>query len=227
VTTDPAKVALFEKIAHNSSRAFWRALGQRFDWAYRESYHVVINERSLPLQTGAKLLDERFYLVETAFDEAAREGAAISSGQSVEINGWNYTVIRAGELFLMPHFVHGRRCFARSAKLREKHAAINAFLREQELPFGDVPPEIFAPASVAAIILHGPVGKAFEEEQQKLGFLNFAVPRPDHSEWAMNLPVAEIVAYFDSLADSPDKSQRDIARPSRKEQKRRGESGDS
>jgi hypothetical protein len=179
--------------------------------AYSEGFMSVEKDPLvLRAQKPAKLLDDRFYLAETALHEAAKDAGAVSSEQKVEINGWVYTLVRSGGVCLMQAYVQSPSDFARPARFREQHATLDDFLSRPQFAFGDIPPSIFDVARVAGIIAHGPVSKKFDEEQQRLGFLNFCVPSEGYRRWEIILPVVEIISTFQSIS-APD--QRDIAKP--------------
>jgi hypothetical protein len=193
-------------------------------WAYSEAFAAVqADPRILAAQRPAKLLDDRFYLAERALHDAAIEGGVTSSGQKIEINKWVYTLVRSGGVCMVQAYIPTPEDFARPARFREQHAALNSFLQRPQFAFGDVPPEIFEVAKVAGILVHGPVSKVFDEEGQKIGFLQFAVPSLDYQYWEMNIPVSEIVSTF--RAQAPIQEQRDIAQPVRKRVVREGGAG--
>jgi hypothetical protein len=174
---------------------------------------VVNDPRVLEDQRGANLLDQRFYVAETALQRAASETGLVSTGQKISINGWNYTLVRGGGVTMVQSYVQTPADLARPAKFREAHSAVNTFLSAPQFDFGDVDPEVFSVASINGIIIHGPVGKNFEQESQRLGFLNFAVPDETYRTWGLNFSVLEIIARFEHAEIGVEASQRDIARP--------------
>ena len=210
-------------ILHETSHALWKSTMARMIWAYSEGFASVFGDRRiLKRQKPAKLIDERFYLAETALNEAANDSGAISSGQKIEINGWVYTLVRSGGVCMIQAYTRTPTDFARPARFREQHAAINDFLSRPQFAFGDVPATLFNASRVAGIIAHGPASKKFDEQGQRLGFLNFCVPSQDYRFWEVNIPVTEIIAGFGAQTAPTD--QRDIARPTpRKDKKREGE----
>jgi hypothetical protein len=125
----------------------------------------------------------------------------------------------------MQAYVQSPSDFARPARFREQHAALNDFLSRPQFAFGDIPPSIFDIARVAGIIVHGPVSKKFDEEQQRLGFLNFCVPSEDYRRWEINIPVVEIISTFQSISVPAD--QRDIAKPVPRRRDRKQDGGES
>jgi hypothetical protein len=111
--------------------------------------------------------------------------------------------------------------FARPAKFREAHAAVNTFLSSPQLDLGDIDPEVFAISVVNGIVIHGPMAKGFNEDDQNLGFLNLAIPDESYSRWGLNISVAEIVTRFEHAEIGKDATQRDIAKPVIKRQRKR------
>jgi hypothetical protein len=164
-------------------------------------------------QRAAKLLDERFYVAETALQRAASETGLVSTGQKVMINGWNYTLVRGGGVSMVQTYVQTPADFARPAKFREAHSAVNTFLRSPQLDLGDIDPKVFSISTVNGIIIHGPVAKDFDQNSQRLGFLNFAVPDDTYRIWGLNFSILEIIARFEHSESGIQTPQRDIARP--------------
>jgi hypothetical protein len=129
----------------------WEAVSTRMRWAYSEGFAGVSNDpRILPGQKAAKLLDDRFYLAERSLHDAANDSGITSSGQKIEINGWVYTLVRSGGVCIVQAYVKTPQDFARPAKFREQHAALNKFLQRPQFAFGDVPADLFDVAAVQA-----------------------------------------------------------------------------
>ena len=57
------------------------------------------------------------------------------------------------------------------------------------------------------------LGRTFDQESQRLGFLNFAVPDETYKTWGLNFSVLEIIARFENAEIGVEATQRDIARP--------------
>jgi hypothetical protein len=201
--------------------SLWEELNRRNDAAYSEAFAAVKNDaRILPNQKAAKLLDERFYLCERALhDSATPETGAVSSGQKITINHWVYTIVRAGPVLMIQSYVPTLRAFARPAKFREQHAALNDFLKCPQFSLGDLPTEFFDISSIGGMIVHGPLGRAFTAEDQKMGFLRFCVPSPDYRHWEVDLPVGQIIGAFGVRGDTS--TQRDIAKPKPRDQEKK------
>lgn len=213
-------------LLRETPEAFWRSATFRMKWAYGEGFEAVDNDRRiLPNQKSAKLLDERFYLAERALNDAALESGLITSGQTVPINGWVYTFVRSGPICLIQSYVPTPDDFARPAKFKEQHAAMNTFLSRPQFAFGDISPKLFDIAEVAGILIHGPVGKRFERDSQKMAFSNFAVPSEDYRRWEINVPLAEIVSLYEAQPAEAADQQRDIAAPIPRRDRKTGDAG--
>ncbi len=201
-------------ILHDTTLKFWKALQHHFEWLYNEAYHSVLNDPNiLTDQRSAKLLDDRFYLAEKRLALAAKDGRLSISPQKISINNWNYALVRGGGVCMVQAYVQTSSELARPAKFREAHVAINGFLSAPQLPLGDVEPAIFDIAKVNGIITHGPIGRGFTEEEQRLAFLNFTVPDETYSVVGINIPVADIIGRFEHLEVGVEVPQRDIAKP--------------
>jgi hypothetical protein len=206
----------------NTQPTLWDEVKRRNEGAYSEAFAAVQNDpRILPNQKAAKLLDERFYLCERALhDSATPETGAVSSGQKIAINRWVYTIVRAGPVSMIQSYVPTLRAFARPAKFREQHAALNDFLKRPQFALGDVPAELFDISSIGGMLVHGPLGRAFTAEDQKMGFLRFCVPSPDYRRWEVDLPVGQIIGAFGGRGETS--AQRDIAKPKPRDQEKKG-----
>jgi len=213
--TDAEIIAAFwSTMLRDTKLTFWKRLQNAMEWAYDDSYQSAVNDpRVLEDQRAANLLDQRFYVAETALQRAANETGLVSTGQKISINGWNYTLVRGGGVSMVQSYVQTPADLARPAKFREAHSAVNTFLSAPQFDFGDVDPKVFSVASVNGIIIHGPAGRNFEQESQRLGFLNFAVPDATYRTWGLNFSVLEIIARFEQAEMGVETAQRDIARP--------------
>jgi hypothetical protein len=215
--------SVLDFVLRDTSLAFWRPLAQGLTWAYGDAYQSVVNDPGvLPEQRPHKLLDDRFYRAEKAFHDAAVAGGLVSSGQKVEVNGWNYTLVRGGGLAMLQHYMQTPDDAARPASFRKNHAALNDFLDRPQLALGDVDPQLFQIAQINGFVIHGPVSKKFSEETQRLGFLHFAVLTKEASAPIVNIPVAEIIAHLEAAA-IPDGEQRDVAKPEFKKLRKKKE----
>lgn len=114
---------------------------------------------------------------------------------------------------MVQSYVHAASELARPSKFREAHAAINSFLSAPPLPFAEVDPTMFEITKVNGIITHGPVGKKFAEQDQRLAFSNLTVPDNSYSVVGVNIPITEIIARFERAQVGTEVPQRDIAKP--------------
>jgi hypothetical protein len=223
MTDDEIRQAVLDTVVSDTNQKFWKRVNHWLEWAYNDAFQQVLNDpRVLEEQRSAKLLDERFYLAEGALHRAAKDASLVASAQTVTVNGWNYTLVRGGGVCLIQCYVQTPSEMTRPAKFREQHAAVNTFLRAPQLALGDVDPELFAVAKVNGVLIHGPVGREFTEDEQSLAFANFAVPDDTYTYWGLNIPVASIVAAFDERRAAHREPQRDIARPRLKSVPKRG-----
>lgn len=213
--TDAEMVAAFwATLLKDTKLTFWKRLQNSMEWAYEDSYQSVVNDpRVLEDQRAANLLDQRFYVAETALQRSASETGLVSNGQKIRINSWNYTLVRGGGVSMVQSYVPTPADFARPARFREAHSAVNTFLSAPQFDFGDVDAKVFDVALINGIIIHGPAGKEFNEHSQRLGFLNFAVPDDSYRTWGLNFSVLEIIARFEHAEMGVETPQRDIARP--------------
>jgi len=214
MTDEEILFAFWGTILRDTKLPFWRRLQSSMEWAYDESYQAVTNDtRTLEDQKSAKLLDERFYVAERALRQAAADTGMISTIQKISANDWSYTLVRGGAVALVQHYVQTPSEMARPAKFRETMSAMNTFLSAPQFDFGDINPKVFDLSAINGILIHGPIGKKFDESEQRLGFLNFAVADESYRTWGLNISVAEIIAHFEHNEAGLEVPQRDIAKP--------------
>src|SRR5689334_8935148 len=121
--------AVWATLLSDTRLTFWKRLQNEMEWAYLDSFQAVLSDARISEgQRAAKLLDERFYVVEGVLRRVARETGLTSSGQTIPINGWKYAVVRGGGVTMLQHYVQTPSDFARPAKFREAHSAVNTFL---------------------------------------------------------------------------------------------------
>jgi hypothetical protein len=224
MTDEELRTAVLATVVSDTNQKFWKRLSDLLEWAYNDAFQAVANDqRILEEQRSAKLLDERFYLAEGALHRAAREADLIASAQTITINGWNYTLVRGGGVCLIQCYVQTPSELTRPARFREQHAAVNTFLGAPQLALGDIEAALFDVAKVNGILIHGPAGRDFQEDDQALAFANFAVPNETYSCWGLNLPVASIIEAFDERRAAHREPQRDIATPRLRSDQKKGE----
>jgi hypothetical protein len=211
---DEIMSAFWATILRDTKLLFWRGAQNKMEWAYDESYQAVANDtRVLDDHKPAKLLDERFYVAERALRQAAADTGLVSTVQNITANDWNYTLVRGGAVAMVQCYVQTPADMARPAKFRETMSALNTFLNAPQLDLGDIDPSIFELSTINGILIHGPIGKSFDEQDQRLGFLNFAVTDESYRTWGINISVAEIIARFEQNEAGVAIPQRDIATP--------------
>ncbi|MGY2804243.1 hypothetical protein [Bradyrhizobium sp. USDA 4506] len=214
MTDEEVLAAFWTTVLRDTKLPFWRGLQNGMEWAYDESFQSVVNDtRVLEDQKPAKLLDERFYVAERALRQAAAETGMISTGQKISSNDWNYTLVRGGAVAMVQSYVQTPSEMARPAKFRETMSAMNTFLSAPQFDLGDINPKVFELSAINGILIHGPVGKRFDESEQRLGFLNFAVADESYRTWGLNIPVAEVITRFEQNEAGLEAPQRDIAKP--------------
>src|SRR5262249_32407977 len=129
MTDEEILAAFWRTLLRDTKLTFWKRLQSSFAWAYDDSFQSVVNDpRILEDQRAAMLLDQRFYVAETALQRAAGETGLISTGQKISINNWNYTLVRGGDVSIVQSYVQTPSDFARPAKFRETLSAVNTFL---------------------------------------------------------------------------------------------------
>ena len=134
MTEDEVRLAVLETIVTDTNQKFWKRVVHWLEWAYSDAFQQVSNDATvLEDQRSAKLLDERFYSSERALHRAATDADLVASTQKIEVNNWNYTLVRGGGVCLIQCYVQSPSDMTRPARFREQHAAVNTFLRAPQL----------------------------------------------------------------------------------------------
>ncbi len=115
----------------------------------------------------------------------------------LERNGRYYVYATSGAVGMTQSYVQTIGAMPKPAKYLERHAALNAIPRSPQLMLGDVPPEVFLGKDFFGLLTHNPVGKRFTEQDQSLGMIQFCVPVEDHSQWAAELAIEEILTAYE------------------------------
>jgi hypothetical protein len=203
---------VLETIIADTPEAFWRRATERAQFVYGDSYMSVATDPALlPEQRMQKLYQERFFKMEHALITAGNEAGVPASAKLVGINECHYAYAAKGRIGLTQSYVQVSGEMPKPAAFRKQLAEMAEFKRILRLPLSDEPVELITPKAVIGILLHSPVGKRFNEAEQKLGALGLFIPYEDYSGWAAQLAMPEILAAY-----APAEKREDRAAPIRK-----------
>lgn len=204
--------SVLDAIIADTPEAFWRRTGERAQFVYGDSYAAVEADPALlPEQRLQKLYQERYFKMEHALITVGSETGMPGSAKLVGINQCYYAFAAKGRIGITQSYVPLSGDMPKPAAFRKQLAEMAEFERALRLPLDDEPIELVTPKSVMGILLHSPVGRRFNKDDQNLGTLGFFVAYKDYSGWAVQLALAEILAAY-----VPVEKREDRAAPLRK-----------
>ena len=200
------KDSLLEAIISNVPKPFLNGLNKRIQAAYLSEYHRIKDDPStLDDQKGARLLDDRYYRIETELHDAAQEAGLPVTARPVAQNSWTFVYVKSNGVGFTQSYVPRQGDFPpNKAKFRQQLAAESALPR---FDLGDDDIRVFQPCDFYALIAHNPLGKDFSEDKQHLGGLQLCVPDSAMESWLLQMSIVEIISMY------PADSKETLAKP--------------
>jgi hypothetical protein len=196
----------------DTPKSFWQRLLERTTFTYGDAYSAVKADPALLAeQRDQKLYQERYFKLEHALITAANETGMPASAKLVGMNLCYYAYVARGRVGLTQSYVQATGEMPTPAAFRKQLAEMAEFKRVLRLPLSDESIELMTPKRVSGIVLHSPIGRKFNDEDQKLGGIGFFVPYDDYSGWAAQLAFHEFIAAY-----KPEEEREDRAAPTPK-----------
>jgi hypothetical protein len=199
-------------LTEDTPEALWRRLEERSRFTYGDAFNAVkADPVLLEEQRAQKLYQERFFKMEYQFVAAAKENGVAASPNLIGENLCYYAYVARGRFGMTQSYVSVSGEIPKPAAFRKQLAEMAEFKRVLRLPLSDESVDLITPKSVYGILIHSPVGRRFNEEEQKLGALGLFIPYDDCSGWAAQFAVSEIIAAY-----APAEKREDRAAPTRR-----------
>ena len=195
------RAIILSTVVRDVPRGFWSDLREGARRTYGDVFQQVLSE---PLLVENQRIDLLYQLRHCRMEHlllslAARHEIACSPNLLVE-NSRYYVYASRGSVGMTQSYVPGIGAMPKPAKYLRRHAELNAITRSPQLGMLDDAPELFLGKDFFGLIAHNPVGKRFAEADQRLGMVQFCIPVQDHSAWAAELTVQELLDAYDSAA---------------------------
>jgi len=188
---------------------FWKGFQARAQSAYSDAYSAVMADTQLnDTQRLSKLYQERHFKMEWLLMDEARKHGIDASDRLIASNSCSYALAGSGPVQMTQKYVRDAGSMPSPAEFRKQLAASQDFHRNHGLMFGDEPQSLFIVKKINGIILHSPVGKSFDAQQQILGAIGFYIPHSDFSGWAVRLTFPQIFSNY-----APELPQKDVVTP--------------
>lgn len=207
------KINALNAITLSSPITFWQDCRGAFRQGYMDVFQQVAQDPNIvPEQRIHKLHQDRHFRMEDAlFKLAVKHGMPASTTLLAE-NGYPYVYVARNQIGFTESYVPYIGAMPKPAKFRERLAEATGIPR---LGLGDEPADILGIRNFYGLLAHNPVGKNFDEQQQRLGMIQFCIPSMDTKEWVVELAIEEIITAYPQ-----DRTQETIRRePQRREVK--------
>lgn len=174
-------------------RSFFVEVHDRTRRAYSECYaEVAASRTTLREQRLSRLVQDRCFRMDWELFEAAKAHGLAVTAKELPSNKWRHAYAAVGPFGLTQAYVQRIGDLPQPARYRDELAEA---ARMPRLPLDD-PSEIYAPRTFYALLAHNPVGRRFDEDQQRLGSLMFCVPHSDMKSYAVAIGVPELLARY-------------------------------
>jgi hypothetical protein len=207
--TERMRTVLLSTVVRDLPRGFWSDLREGAKRTYADVFQQV---RTDPLLVDTQRIDllyqYRHCRMENLLHQLAKRHNLSCSPTLLQENGRFYVLAAQGDVIMTQSYVPTIGAMPKPAQYLKRHAAVNEITRSPQLGILDEPTELFLQKGVYGLLAHNPVGKRFAEADQRLGMIQFCIPVEDHSAWAAELLVEEILDAYDTQAPSETKDRR-------------------
>jgi hypothetical protein len=195
---DRLRAVILSTIVRDIPKGFWEDGRTGSRQTYLDAYHEVAHYPALVAEQRLDKLyqDRHFRMEHLLLVLAQKHGLSVSPTILVE-NNRHYVYVTHGAIALTQAYVPAIGDMPKAAKFRERHAAMNNISQQARLALGDEPMEVLLGKDFYGLLIHNPVGKRFTEVEQRLGMIQFCVPYPGCTTWALQLTIEEIIAGYD------------------------------
>ena len=183
-------------LVRDTPEEYWSELRSRSIIIYADAFAEVANDAGLMLEQKIDFLLQRrhFRMEKLLVDLAMRHGLSHSMSLIVQ-NSRRHAYVFNGDVGMTQSYVQAIGSLPQPAKFRERLA------NNMELPrldLGDEPEGAFIMRKLYGLVAHNPIGRRFNEEEQKLGMIQFCLPSVDCKAWAIEFSVMEITSAYPS-----------------------------
>jgi len=200
---------ILSTIVRDIPKSFWEDARTRARQTYLDIYHEIAAYPNMLTEQRLEMLNQvRFFRMEHLLSVLAQEHGFTWSAKLLTENSHHYVYATLGAVALTQTYVPAIGDMPKPAKFRDKLAAMNEIAARPRLALGDEAPAIFATKEFYGLLAHNPVGKRFNESDQRLGMIQFCVPAPLCVKWEAQFAIEEIVSAHDVVAPAQKQGRR-------------------
>jgi hypothetical protein len=194
------RATIISTFVRDTPKQFWVDLRGAARQAYPESYFKVQTDPNLvPQQRIDCLRQIRHYRMEALVSSLAERHGMKQSPTMLAENGQHYIYVTGGDVGMTQSYVRMIGELPKPSRYFERLASMNRIPR---LDLGDEPKEVLIGKSFYGLIAHNPIGRQFNEDEQKLGMIQLCVPHRDAKSYALELAIEDLTAaYTDEKPD--------------------------
>lgn len=175
---------------------YWEELRARGLNVYADTFAEVEADPNVhPDQKIDDLLQRRHFRMENLLVQLAVRHGLLHSMNLIVQNNRRHAYVYCGDVGMTQSYVQAIGDMPHPAKFREKLANSMGFPR---LDLGDEPPGAFVMRNLYGLIAHNPVGRRFDQSEQRLGMMQFCLPSNDCKSWALEFTISEILGAYPS-----------------------------
>ena len=190
---------LLELIASRIPREFWIGIRSGIISAYRETHDANLNDPRLLQQShGFKTINDRHFYCDKVLYDVALEFGFHCVPEQVRINRWRYAQAAFGSFTAIQKYCRTENDLPKAAEFRKKLARSGGISIQDDL----LRPHLAKVGETTAyngMLIHGPLSRAFRSpDLRDVGFICFAIPYVDYSEWAAVFSIDRLIAECQS-----------------------------
>jgi hypothetical protein len=166
-------------------------------WEYSSLFEAVSADDAIdPAYKDEEFNRRRGDCAVRALVRAAKQHGVPFEFRRLGCNGQRKLLLKAGRVILIQEPTLSLSAHPSAADYKVELADMHGFVRQLELDLGDQPNRIRDwSGCVLGVVLHGPVGRKFDEEHKILGAVMLAVPDAAYRQWVLRLDL-ETLAMF-------------------------------
>lgn len=196
---------LLRLVAEATPREFWVGIGSGIRRAYKETLERNQNDSNILQQhIGFKTTSDRHFYVDKILHDVSLEFGFVTGPELIKINRWRYTQTIFGGFTSIQKFSRNRRDLPKPAVFRKRLAQAGGISIQDDL-LTPRPVTKHSKSTMNGILIHGPVSRNPRcTDFGNVGFICYAIPYSDYSEWGAILDIDKIVqACQNQVIDAP------------------------
>ncbi|QGM46509.1 hypothetical protein [Methylocystis heyeri] len=193
------RASALSMIVRDVAAAFWPELRALSMVTYADAFaEVAADKGTLEDQKIDDLLQRRHFKMERLIVDLAKKHGLAHTLSVIVQNNRRHAYVYTGDVGMTQSYVKSIGSMPQPARFRERFANAMSIPR---LDLGDEPDGAFIMRNLYGVIAHNPIGRRFNETEQKLGMIQFCVPAIDCKAWGVELTLSEIIDSYPAAAE--------------------------